>query len=113
MRSFRLAFLLLPLLGLLSYFFYAFITPSEKKLTIGSKRFTESYILGEILKQLAEQVNEAKIDFRPGMGNTAIVYSALKEGLIDLYPEYTGTIVHEILKRPHTSPLSLQEINAH
>jgi osmoprotectant transport system permease protein len=65
-------------------------------LRIGSKRFTESYILGEVLKQAAE--GKAPVEYRPGMGNTGILYAALKAGAIDLYPEYTGTIAREILK---------------
>lgn len=75
----------------------------ERKIIIGSKRFTESYILGEMLKQIAEQTNEAPVDYRPGLGNTGIIYAALTEGLIDIYPEYTGTIAVEILKRPALS----------
>jgi osmoprotectant transport system permease protein len=59
---------------------------------IGSKRFTESYILGEILAQASGG------EHRPGLGNTAILVEALKNGAIDVYPEYTGTILREILR---------------
>jgi osmoprotectant transport system permease protein len=62
-------------------------------LTVGSKRFTESYILGEIILRTAGGGTH-----RPGLGNTGILYAALKSGSIDLYPEYTGTIAKEILK---------------
>jgi osmoprotectant transport system permease protein len=65
-------------------------------LRIGSKRFTESYILGEVLRQAA--AGTTRVEYRPGMGNTGILYAALKAGSIDLYPEYTGTIAREILK---------------
>jgi len=65
-------------------------------LRIGSKRFTESYILGEVLRQAVE--GKTAVEYRPGMGNTGILYAALKAGAIDLYPEYTGTIAREILK---------------
>ena len=64
---------------------------------VGSKRFTESYILGEILVQSAERDGVAAAH-RPGLGNTAILYEALTRGSIDAYPEYTGTIAREILK---------------
>ena len=63
-------------------------------LKVGSKRFTESYILGEILARVAAAQH------RPGLGNTGIVFAALKAGAIDVYPEYTGTIAKEILKLP-------------
>ena len=62
-------------------------------LKVGSKRFTESYILGEILVRKAGDAVH-----RPGLGNTGIVFAALKAGSIDLYPDYTGTIAREILK---------------
>jgi osmoprotectant transport system permease protein len=65
-------------------------------LKIGSKRFTESYILGEVLRQAA--AGTTTVEYRPGMGNTGILYAALRAGSIDLYPEYTGTIAREILK---------------
>ncbi len=64
---------------------------------VGSKRFTESYILGEILRETAARAG-AKAEHRPGLGNTGIVFAALKSGAIDVYPEYTGTIAREILK---------------
>ena len=63
---------------------------------IGSKRFTESYNLGEILAQSARAAG-AQAEHRPGMGNTAILFAALQRGDIDAYPEYTGTIAREIL----------------
>ncbi len=65
-------------------------------LHIGSKRFTESYILGELLQQAAAKGGPA--EHKPGLGNTAILYAALRAGSIDVYPEYTGTIAREILK---------------
>jgi osmoprotectant transport system permease protein len=69
------------------------ITANAEPLRVGSKRFTESYILGEIIVRTAGDAVH-----RPGLGNTGIVYAALKTGAIDLYPEYTGTIAKEILK---------------
>jgi osmoprotectant transport system permease protein len=66
-------------------------------LRIGSKRFTESYILGEIATQTIQRAGASAIH-RPGLGNTAILYEALSRGAIDAYPEYTGTLAREILK---------------
>jgi osmoprotectant transport system permease protein len=62
-------------------------------LRVGSKRFTESYILAEIVAQTAGDAVH-----RPGLGNTGIVFAALKAGAIDVYPEYSGTIAREILR---------------
>jgi osmoprotectant transport system permease protein len=75
----------------------------DATLKIGSKRFTESYILGEIVAQAARAHGPA--EHRQGLGNTAVVYEALKAGAIDLYPEYLGTIDAEILK--HDKPTDL------
>ncbi|HET7198168.1 MAG TPA: glycine betaine ABC transporter substrate-binding protein [Burkholderiales bacterium] len=58
---------------------------------VGSKRFTESYILGEIVARTVHG------EHRPGLGSTGIVFEALKAGAIDVYPEYTGTLAREIL----------------
>ena len=77
-------------------------------LRVGSKRFTESYILGEVLTQTAAPHADAR--HLPGLGNTAIVFAALKAGSIDLYPDYTGTLASEILRLPGDA--SLEQINA-
>src|SRR5207248_4328950 len=79
-------------------------------LNVGSKRFTESYVLGEILKQTAETGGETSVVHQQGLGNTAIVLNALTSGSIDVYPEYTGTIAKEILKLDAVP--SLAELNA-
>ena len=77
---------------------------AEDSLRIGSKRFTESYILGEILR--ASAAPHAPSEHRQGLGNTAIVFAALKSGSIDVYPEYLGTIDLEILKHPASTSLA-------
>jgi len=79
-------------------------------LVVGSKRFTESYILGEIVSQAVKAAGHDRVVLKSGLGNTGILLSALRSGEIDLYPEYTGTITREILKTEQV--LSLAEINA-
>ena len=82
-----------------------FIFPVKaENMKVGSKRFTESYILGEVIVRAAGEAAH-----RPGLGNTGILYAALKSGSIDLYPEYTGTIAKEILKLEGDA--SLPELN--
>ena len=80
---------------------------SAKPIVIGSKKFTESYVLGEIARRA---LNDAKVatEHRQGMGGTIILWQALRGGQIDAYPEYTGTIAQEILRNGHQ--LSFQEI---
>ncbi|HLK15318.1 MAG TPA: glycine betaine ABC transporter substrate-binding protein [Fimbriimonadaceae bacterium] len=78
--------LLLPALGL-----------AQTHLTVGSKKFTESFVLGEIARGLLQKQGY-KVTHKQGMGATLILWGALKGGSIDVYPEYTGTIEQEILK---------------
>ncbi len=77
-------------------------------LEVGSKRFTESYLLGEIIADRVKMVTPAQ--HRAGLGNTAVTLAALRTGAIDCYPEYLGTIELEILKQPHASG-SIDSIN--
>ena len=77
-------------------------------LRIGSKRFTESYILGELLRETATRAGAAA-EHKPGLGNTGIVFAALKAGSIEVYPEYTGTIAKEIVKLEGNP--SLEDLN--
>lgn len=83
--------------------------PTEKNTVIGSKRFTESYVLGELVKLTLGDAG-VQVVYRQGLGSTAIIFQALLTGQIDLYPEYTGTILREILKRPETQA-SMSELN--
>src|SRR5438105_9472413 len=71
---------------------------------IGSKKFTESYVLGEIAKHVLSDAG-IPVEHRQGMGGTIILWQALRGGQIDAYPEYTGTITQEILKRGDASSL--------
>jgi osmoprotectant transport system permease protein len=75
---------------------------------VGSKRFTESYILGEVVRLSLERAG-VPARHQQGLGNTGILEQALASGAIDVYPEYTGTIVREILKRDGNP--ALEELN--
>ena len=70
-----------------------------KGVTVGSKAFPESWILGEALAQSARAAGAAPVEHRSNLGGTEIVWQALRTGAIDAYPEYTGTIAEVILKR--------------
>jgi osmoprotectant transport system permease protein len=67
---------------------------------IGSKAFTESYVLAEIVAQVVEQSGEARVERRLGLGGTGVTYRALESGAIDVYPEYAGTLARVLLKDP-------------
>jgi len=69
---------------------------------IGSKKFTESVILGEMLRLITTNAGLDSVHYRE-FGGTRIVFNALESGEIDAYPEYTGTIQQEILARENVS----------
>src|SRR3984957_9712170 len=68
-------------------------------IVLGSKKFTESFVLTEVAKRSLEQAGFS-VEHRQGMGGTIILWEALTQGSIAAYPDYTGTIQEEILKRP-------------
>ena len=74
-----------------------FIQSQNKQvIKVGSKKFTENVILGEMITQLIQQKN-IKAEHLKEIGGTRVLWNALLNGDIDIYPEYTGTIKEEIL----------------
>jgi osmoprotectant transport system substrate-binding protein len=67
--------------------------------TVGSKNFTEELILGELYAQSLEHAG-ISVTRKLNLGTTDIAMAALGSGAIDLYPEYTGTALLNVLKRP-------------
>src|SRR5205814_4146355 len=80
---------------------------SSGQVIIGSTQFTDSYVLAEIAKRSLENAG-LTLEHRQGMGGTIILWEALRGGGIDVYPEYTGTIAEEMLKRPGASIAQLR-----
>lgn len=76
-------------------------TNSDNTITVGSKTFTESVVLGEIVRHLAS-ASGANTNYNAQLGGTSILWSALLKGEIDIYPEYTGTLMKEILAKEKT-----------
>jgi osmoprotectant transport system permease protein len=64
---------------------------------VGSKAFTESVILGEIVRLFCE-AHGYPTQHKGDLGGSPMLWAALKKGEIDLYPEYTGTLRKELLK---------------
>ncbi len=65
--------------------------------SVGSKNFTESVILAEILR-LEAQRHGLTLEHQRALGGSAILWQALVEGSIDVYPEYVGTLTQELLQ---------------
>ena len=83
---------------------------SAPEVRVGSKKFTESVVLGEIVTQLLRSTG-TRAEHRAQLGGTQVLWHALLAGEIDLYPEYTGTIREDILRgtAPDASDASLRQ----
>jgi glycine betaine/choline ABC-type transport system substrate-binding protein len=70
---------------------------SQPTIVVGSKNFTEQVILGEVIAQQIERRLHVPVDRKLNLGGTLIAHEALVAGSIDVYPEYTGTALTQIL----------------
>lgn len=67
---------------------------AAQHVTVGSKEFNESVILGEVITQLVKG-SGAQATHKNGMGGTGVLWKALLAGEIDVYVDYTGTLLKE------------------
>lgn len=90
------------------------VTADAAGLRIGSKNFTEQVVLGELYAQALE-AKGVKVERKLNMGGTLIAHQALVSGEIDMYPEYTGTALANVLKaETMTDPDAVyQKVKAH
>lgn len=82
-------------------------------IVVGSKHFTEQKILGEMISQLIEQNTPLKVRRRLGLQGTKVAFAAIKEGNLDIYPEYTGTALVNILNKQYDPNQSREKILAY
>ena len=98
-------FPLLMTLGLFSV-----VAAADKQtVVVASKNFNESYLLSEMLSQMLE-AEGYEVERKYGLGGTLVCYEALRNGEVDLYPEYSGTLGRAILKVSDSSP-STERLN--
>ena len=69
---------------------------AAETLHVASKAFTESVILAEMVTEL-ERAAGIRVEHRVGLGGTRLVWDALVSGSVDVYPEYSGTLLDEVL----------------
>ncbi len=70
-------------------------------IVVGSKIFTEGYVLGELAAQTLEASSPpVPVTRKLGMGSTGILFESLTSGAIDVYADYTGTLTEAIIKKP-------------
>jgi osmoprotectant transport system substrate-binding protein len=72
---------------------------AKPTVTIGTKNFTEQYVLGQLYKQALE-AKGYKVVYKENIGSSELIDTALKSGKINFYPEYTGVIVSDLAKLP-------------
>ncbi len=98
------------LLGLI--ILLAACSSSKPTVVVASKNFTEQVILGEIIAAQIERRLHIDVDRKLNLGGTLLAHEALISGSIDLYPEYTGTALTEILRRPieKDAPVVLDQV---
>ncbi|MGX7172864.1 ABC transporter permease/substrate-binding protein [Enterococcus ratti] len=72
----------------------------EEKITIAGKLGSEPEILIQMYKELIENDTNNKVKLKPNFGKTSFLFSALKNQQIDLYPEFTGTVLESLVKVP-------------
>ncbi len=76
---------------------------AEAPLAVASKTFTESVVLSELVRVAAAEAG-IEVEHRAQLGGSRICFEALQRGDIDAYPEYTGTLVYELLGHDPASP---------
>jgi len=82
---------------------------AQQPVRVGSKNFTEQFVLAELYAQALEAAG-VKVEKKLNLGGTLIAHKALEEKQIDLYPEYTGTILLAVLKEEAmTDPKAVYE----
>jgi osmoprotectant transport system permease protein len=80
-------------------------TSAGDKIVIGSKNFSEQLILGHMLADLVEYKTDIEVERKMNLGGSQVAFSAIKNGDVDLYVEYTGTGLVNILKQsPQSDP---------
>src|ERR1700682_2525343 len=71
---------------------------AQQPVRVGSKNFTEQFVLAELYAQALE-ANGVKVEKKLNLGGTLIAHKALEEKQIDMYPEYTGTMLLVVMKQ--------------
>jgi osmoprotectant transport system substrate-binding protein len=69
--------------------------PAKTPVRIGTKDFTEQYILGELYRQALE-ARGFDVDLKRNVGSSEIIHQALGNGVLDMYPEYVGVLLSEV-----------------
>ncbi|MFS0638335.1 glycine betaine ABC transporter substrate-binding protein [Mesobacillus foraminis] len=86
------------ILGIGMAYVYPMVNAKDK-ITIGSKNFSEAVVLGHVVADLIEDKTDLQVERKLNLGGTQVVFGALNKGDVDMYVEYTGTGLVNILKK--------------
>jgi osmoprotectant transport system substrate-binding protein len=87
---------------------------AEAPLRIGTKNFAEQFLLGELYKQALE-AKGFPVELKENIGSSEIIHQALRDGALDMYPEYVGVLLSEVAsvrKRPTSPAAAYREAQA-
>ncbi|OPA77098.1 glycine/betaine ABC transporter permease [Campylobacter pinnipediorum subsp. pinnipediorum] len=98
------AFALFTMVLSLGLSFLPTMENQNNKIIIAGKLGVEPEILINIYKEIITNNSDIKVELKPNFGKTSFLYEALKSGDIDMYPEFSGTVVKSLLKK---QPLTL------
>ncbi|MGH4050612.1 MAG: glycine betaine ABC transporter substrate-binding protein [Clostridium sp.] len=73
---------------------------NKNTIVVGSKNYNEQLILGDMMSSLIEAKTDIKVERKLNLGGTNVVFTAMQSKDVDLYVEYTGTGLVNILKQP-------------
>ena len=90
---------------------YRLVRPQPVEITIAGKLGSEPEILINMYRDLIESDNDnVKVTLKPNFGQTSFLFSALKSKQITLYPEFTGTVLESLVKKPTKTATNANEI---
>ncbi|MGV8984409.1 ABC transporter permease/substrate-binding protein [Clostridium sp.] len=98
-KKFKFGALILVLIIIVGSVVSSF-SKSKNTIVVGSKNFNEQLILGDIVASLIEEKTDIKVERKLNLGGTQVVFSAMQSKNVDIYVEYTGTGLVNILKKP-------------
>ncbi|GEO47898.1 ABC transporter permease/substrate-binding protein [Companilactobacillus kimchii] len=102
--------ILLMLLGFGGNKIYQMVKPQPVQITIAGKLGSEPEILINMYKDLIKQDNpKAQVTLKPNFGATTFLYKALKRQDVDIYPEFTGTVLEALVKYDKPTPKNPEE----
>ena len=76
----------------------SFISSRKDKVVIGSKNFTEQLILGNMYADLVQAKTDLQVEKKLNLGGTSVAFGALEKGDVDMYVDYTGTLLVNVMK---------------